>query len=739
MFLAAKEFPLPVEYRFLPLEEVFHEPPADVVDRTLVFLDCGNIDRMPVEFLRRDGARLLNIDHHHDNTRFGTVNLVDTEASCTAEIVLELAKRLGAEITPEIASALYVGLVTDTGMFMYENTARRLAPDGRRADRGRGGRQRHLPPPLRAGADREAAPDRAGAGEGRALRRRPARGHLHRRRRLRGDRRRRGAHRGHHRLRARRSRAPRWRPSIRDKTDGGRSARKVSLRSTDGAVDVSAIAREHGRRRAPARRRLRQRPDATPSWSSSCVPRSAAQTRLSSPAAPSCSSTSRPASPPTTSSPALGARFGAKTGHAGTLDPFATGLLIVLLGRAATREQRRFMELPKTYRVRARFGAVSTTGDPDGEITETGVRPGGRARAAHRRDAPAPAGLLGGQGRRRARLPAGAPRRGGSRCPSGSSTVHRFEQLSRAGDEAEFEIECSSGTYVRSLIADLGDAYCTRAAADRRSARSRSRRPTRPAPIPLADALARLERSLSLAADEHRGHPLAGRRAPPAHVAIGTFDGVHVGHRRVIDGADTVLTFEPHPLERHPPRGGAEADHAVRHQARRDRGPRRRGAGRDPLRPATSRRSTPRSSASGILVDRLGAEQGLASARTSASASGRRATPRCSTAAPEFETRGRAAGGGRRRDRLLDPDPGPDRRRRRRGRDALPGRAVPARGDGGRGRQARPHARLPDRERGPRRRLRLSRARRLRRVRRRRARRRSTWACGRRSRPGAAC
>ena len=156
MFLAAKEFPLPVEYRFLPLEEVFHEPPADVVDRTLVFLDCGNIDRMPVEFLQRDGARLVNIDHHHDNTRFGTVNLVDTEASCTAEIVLEVAKRLGAEITPEIASALYVGLITDTGKFMYENTAPGVAPDGGRADRGRGRRQRHLPAPLRAGADREA-------------------------------------------------------------------------------------------------------------------------------------------------------------------------------------------------------------------------------------------------------------------------------------------------------------------------------------------------------------------------------------------------------------------------------------------------------------------------------------------------------------------------------------------------------------------------------------------------------
>ena len=122
MFLAAKEFPLPIEYRFLPLEEVFHEPPADMADRTVVFLDCGNIDRMPVDFLTAGDDFRINIDHHHDNTRFGDVNLVDTDASCTAEIVYELAMLLGAEITPEIAAALYVGLVTDTGKFMYENT-----------------------------------------------------------------------------------------------------------------------------------------------------------------------------------------------------------------------------------------------------------------------------------------------------------------------------------------------------------------------------------------------------------------------------------------------------------------------------------------------------------------------------------------------------------------------------------------------------------------------------------------
>ena len=132
MFLAAKEFPLPIEYRFLPLEEVFHEPPADMADRTAIFLDCGNIDRMPVDFLSDGAHEIINIDHHHDNTQFGDLNLVDVGASCTAEIVYELALLLGARITPEMASALYVGLVTDTGKFMYDNTnarTHRIAAD----------------------------------------------------------------------------------------------------------------------------------------------------------------------------------------------------------------------------------------------------------------------------------------------------------------------------------------------------------------------------------------------------------------------------------------------------------------------------------------------------------------------------------------------------------------------------------------------------------------------------------
>jgi len=124
MYMQPDEFPLPWEYRNWTFGEgLVGTPPPDVAERTIVFLDCGNIDRMPVEFLQADGLHILNIDHHHDNTRFGTVNLVVPEASCTAEIVWRLAKELGAEITPPIADALYTGLVTDTGRFSYENTS----------------------------------------------------------------------------------------------------------------------------------------------------------------------------------------------------------------------------------------------------------------------------------------------------------------------------------------------------------------------------------------------------------------------------------------------------------------------------------------------------------------------------------------------------------------------------------------------------------------------------------------
>jgi bifunctional oligoribonuclease and PAP phosphatase NrnA len=124
-FVAADEFPLPYEYRFLRLEGLVTGPPPDLCERVLVFLDCGNIDRTRAEDLKHEDHRILNIDHHHDNTRFGTVNFVDGSASCTAEMVWDLMHELGVELTPAIAEALYVGLVTDTGRFMYENTGAR--------------------------------------------------------------------------------------------------------------------------------------------------------------------------------------------------------------------------------------------------------------------------------------------------------------------------------------------------------------------------------------------------------------------------------------------------------------------------------------------------------------------------------------------------------------------------------------------------------------------------------------
>jgi bifunctional oligoribonuclease and PAP phosphatase NrnA len=124
MFMAASELPLPYEYRFFELDRLVTEPPADVDSRVVVFLDCGNIDRTPVEGLK-EGSRILNLDHHHDNTMFGDVNHVVPDASCTAEIVWDLMGELRVRPTHAIAEALYVGLVTDTGKFMYENTGPR--------------------------------------------------------------------------------------------------------------------------------------------------------------------------------------------------------------------------------------------------------------------------------------------------------------------------------------------------------------------------------------------------------------------------------------------------------------------------------------------------------------------------------------------------------------------------------------------------------------------------------------
>jgi tRNA pseudouridine55 synthase len=149
---------------------------------------------------------------------------------------------------------------------------------------------------------------------------------------------------------------------------------------------------------------------------------------------------------------------GCKAGHTGTLDPFATGLLLVLLG-PATRLQRFLTGLPKTYLATARLGWRSSSGDPEGELTETGVIP---------TSLQLPTGTV------RQRVPmTSAVRVGGERLyrkarrgetvetPLRDVEIHRAELLGHDGESARYEIECSSGTYVRTLVETLGDAYCS--------------------------------------------------------------------------------------------------------------------------------------------------------------------------------------------------------------------------------------------------------------------------------------
>jgi len=153
-----------------------------------------------------------------------------------------------------------------------------------------------------------------------------------------------------------------------------------------------------------------------------------------------------------------GKRAAPRVGHAGTLDPFATGLLLVLLGRA-TKSQQELMGLRKRYETVARLGARSSTGDPEGEILLTGrVPPEGAELPTGevRQRPPAHSAIKVGGERAYKRA-----RRGESfEMPERIVTVHSFRELWRREETAAYEIDCGSGTYVRSLIADLGDAYC---------------------------------------------------------------------------------------------------------------------------------------------------------------------------------------------------------------------------------------------------------------------------------------
>jgi phosphoesterase RecJ-like protein len=127
------EAALPNEYAFMDLDGLERTPPEDAGERILLALDCANASRLGPEPAVLEQARLvIDVDHHHDNSRFGAINLIVPDASSTSEVLRDILAELGVSLTPEISEALYIALVTDTGRFQYSNTtpkALRLAAE----------------------------------------------------------------------------------------------------------------------------------------------------------------------------------------------------------------------------------------------------------------------------------------------------------------------------------------------------------------------------------------------------------------------------------------------------------------------------------------------------------------------------------------------------------------------------------------------------------------------------------
>src|SRR5690349_13642396 len=114
--------PLPGEYGFMPLDDLVREPPADAAERVLLAVDCAKAERIGDDAAVSRAPLVLDIDHHHDNTRFGDLNLIVADASSTGEVLRDVFAELGVELTPELAEPLYIAIVTDTGRFQYANT-----------------------------------------------------------------------------------------------------------------------------------------------------------------------------------------------------------------------------------------------------------------------------------------------------------------------------------------------------------------------------------------------------------------------------------------------------------------------------------------------------------------------------------------------------------------------------------------------------------------------------------------
>ena len=366
---------LPREYAFMPLDGLLRELPEDMEERTLVAVDCAKADRMGPDTTPIDRAQLvINIDHHHDNSRFGDVNLIVADASSTGEVLRDVFAALGVELTPEIAEPLYIALVTDTGRFQYTNTtpkSLRLAAEL-----------------VEAGADIHAVFQQVYESVEFAKLKLLARA-LERARVLEG-----GLIIVSYLLRtdfAEVGAAEPYSEGIIDylravegaelaalireppRDDGRRGESRCGQRSTSSTYPRSrarSAAADTGRPPGSrARRRSTRSPSSSGKGSSHSVPPRALE-----PAGVAL--VDKPAGP---SSHAIVAQIrrmtGARTGHAGTLDPFATGLLLVLSGRT-TKIAQCLVGLDKRYLTDVDLTARTSTGDPEGTIVERLDAPG---------------------------------------------------------------------------------------------------------------------------------------------------------------------------------------------------------------------------------------------------------------------------------------------------------------------------------------------------------------------------
>ena len=484
MFMAADEFPLPLRVPLLrPRRPRRAVRRTDLDERTIVFLDCGNIDRNPIEAFKGDDAHILNIDHHHDNTRFGTVNhVVRGRVVHGRDRVGPHGARWASTPTIEIAEALYVGLVTDTGKFMYENTGPRAHVMA--AELIAAGVDVHgdLPPPLRGHAVREAraARPRAGAASSAST--------------------------------TARSRSPTstattsaW-PAPRRATPRASSTTCASVEGTkvaalarelldgDGAPQEGLAALDRRRVDVSRDRPRRAAAAATASAAGFSTELSARRARRVPARAGRRAAAERLATPVDGRRPrrqaggqdlarrrrarcaaALGVRKVGPRRHARPVRDRAAARARRPRARARSASSWRCRRPTRRSRgsARSRRPATPRARSPRPGVVppEPLVLPTGRVR--QRPPAYSAVRVGGERAYERARA-----RRGGRDRPSARSRSTASSSCWREGDRAGFAIECSSGTYVRSLIADLGDAYCVELRRTRdRAVRRRRRRP----------------------------------------------------------------------------------------------------------------------------------------------------------------------------------------------------------------------------------------------------------------------